>query len=414
MLTELSCKSLITESKRAKKPLKKSDGRGLLLHAFPNGSAYWYHKYSYYGQHRQLAYGQYPLVSLAEARARHATSYLLITSGTDPFQLRQVETEKLKEEAMLAKNASNRTFEAISNAWHTRNLKKWSPAHAANIMRRLRKNLFPDLGSVPIEQITRKRFLSVLRQVEQRSPEDARRCVQYATYIFNDAVDEEYITTNIALGIEKSLAPQIRGHYASMDITDLPKFLADLSNNVGKLSADRKDAIELLMLTVVRPNELVRAEWSEFDFEKELWVIPKERMKMRQDHIVPLSQQAKAILLKRWNANIAKDSPHPKSKYVFPSRLKPWQPLAHNTICDIIIDMGWKGRHTGHGFRALFMGVAKEELKYRHEAPDRQLAHRPKGDVNRAYDRAQFLDERKMLMQEYADYIDRKRQPIAK
>src|SRR5690606_30594666 len=151
MLTELSCKALITESKRANKPIKKSDGKGLLLHTFPNGSAYWYHKYSYYGKPRQLSYGQYPLVSLAEARAKHAASYLLITSGTDPFQLRQAEAEKLKEESDQVKNISNRTFEAISSAWHTRNLKKWSPAHATNVMRRLRKNLFPDLGSVPIE-----------------------------------------------------------------------------------------------------------------------------------------------------------------------------------------------------------------------------------------------------------------------
>lgn len=404
MLTELSCKALISESKRISKPIKKSDGKGLLLHAFPNGSAYWYHKYSYLGRNRQLSYGQYPLVSLADARARHAASYLLISGGTDPFQQRQEEVEKIKA-------ANNQTFEAIACAWHTRNLKKWSPAHANNIMRRLRKNLFPDLGRIPIEQITRKQFLSVLRKVEQRSPSDARRCVQYAVYIFNDAVDEEYITANIALGIEKSLAPQVHGHFASMDIADLPKFLSDLDGNVGRLSPDRKDAIELLMLTVVRPNELVKAEWSEFDFEKGLWIIPKGRMKMRHDHIVPLSRQAKAILLKRWQANSAADNPYPQSKYVFPSRKKPHQPMAHNTICEIIIDMGWKGRHTGHGFRALFMGIAKEELKYRHEVPDRQLAHKPKGNVDRAYDRAQFLDERSKLMQEYADYINSRKQP---
>ena len=405
MLTDLSCKALISESKRINKPIKKSDGKGLLLHAFPNGSAYWYHKYSYYGKHRQIAYGQYPIISLADARTKHAASYLLLTDGIDPYAVRQEKAEQERLRIEQQELASLRTFKALAETWHTRNLKKWSPAHAANIMRRLNKNLFPDLGTQTIDQISRKQLLSVLRKVEQRSPSDARRCAQYSVYIFNDAIDEEYIDTNIALGIAKSLAPQVHGHFASMDITELPNFLRDLDNNTGHLSKDRLDAIWLLMLTVVRPNEVIKAEWSEFDFDKRLWIIPKKRMKMRNDHIVPLSKQAIEILQKRWKDNIASDSPYPQSKYVFPSRKKPQQPMSHNTVCKIIIDMGWKGRHTGHGFRALFMGIAKEELKYRHEVPDRQLAHKPKGNVNRAYDRAQFLDERAILMQQYADYI---------
>lgn len=409
MLTELSCKALITESKRIRRPLKKSDGKGLLLHAFPNGAAYWYHKYSYRGRNQQLAYGQYPLVSLAEARAKHAQSYLLINNGIDPVQLRRDEIEKEQQLIRQEKVEASQIFEVVAYDWHRLNMKLWSPDHAANVMRRLQKNLLPDLAVVPISKMTRKQLLDVIRKVERRSPSDARRCVQYAIRIFTYAVDEELALTNIALGMEKSLIPQRHGHFASMAIDELPKFLHDLKENTGNLSMDRLDAIELLMLVAVRPNELVKAEWREFDFEKNLWIIPAKRMKMRNDHLVPLSKQAKAILQRRWQANIAANNPYPQSKFVFPSRKKPKQPMAHNTICEIVIDMGWQNRHTGHGFRSFFMGVAKERLGYRHEVPDRQLAHVPKGSVNQAYDRALFLAERTKLMQEYADYIDTQR-----
>ncbi len=254
----------------------------------------------------------------------------------------------------------------------------------------------------------RKQLLDIIRLVEKRSPSDAKRCVQHARKIFAHATDEEYTETNIALGMEQSLLPQKHGHFASMPIEMLPEFLCDLESNDTGLSEDRLDAIELLMLTVVRPNELVRAEWSEIDLTKRLWIIPKERMKMRQDHHVPLSSQAYRIFRKRYEANFSRNNLAP-NKFVFPSRRKRKQPMAHNTICDIVIEMGYKGKHTGHGFRALFMGIAKEKLGYRHEVPDRQLAHRPKNNVDRAYDRALFLNERAKLMQEYADYVDQQR-----
>ncbi|GAA4457873.1 hypothetical protein GCM10023092_25270 [Rurimicrobium arvi] len=253
----------------------------------------------------------------------------------------------------------------------------------------------------------RKQLWDVILEVERQSPSDAKRCIQHATKIFNHATNEEYAETNIVLGMEQSLAPQKHGHFASMKIEFLPDFLRDLERNDAGLSQDRLDAIELLMLTVVRPNELIKAEWTEFDFEKRMWTIPKERMKMRHEHYVPLSRQVCKILRRRMEENFSIKGVH--NKYVFPSRKKPRIPMAHNTICEIIIDMGYQGRHTGHGFRALFMGIAKQELEYKHDIPDRQLAHKPKGNVDRAYDRAEYLKQRIKLMQEYADYIDRQK-----
>lgn len=405
MLTELGCKALLINAKKLKKPLKKSDGKGLLFHAFPNGSGYWYHKYNFKGEPRQLSYGSYPLIALVEARVRHAENYLLIRKGIDPWQLMQEEIAKAKLE-------QKPPFKDVACEWHRRNLKLWSTPHAQNVLRRLQKNLFPDLGDIPIDQVTRKQLLTAIRKVDARNPDEARKTVQYAIKIFTYALDEELVQVNIALGMEKSLAPRTQNHYKSMSTDALPDFLKDLDNNTAGLSNDRKDAIELLMLTVVRPNELVKAEWSEFDLDKSLWIIPARRMKMRSDHIVPLSRQAKFLLNRRLLANNSDSNPYPKSKYVFPSRWKPRQPMAHNTICDIVIDMGYKGKHTGHGFRALFMGIAKEKLKYRHEVPDRQLAHMPRGSVNRSYDRALFLEERTELMQRYANFIDDLRKPV--
>lgn len=399
MLTDLSCKALIAESKQLKKPLKKADGYGMFLHAFPNGKAYWYHKYAYQGRPRQISYGHYPTISLSEARIKRAESYKLIKDGIDPLQLRKDLTAQIAREA-------DYEFEKVARGWHQRNLHLWSTEHARKVLSRLERNLFPPFGKDPIGKIKRKEFLRVIRMVEKRSPTDAKRLVQDATKIFADAVDEEFADSNIVIGMDKSLTKQKHGHFASMKIDMLPDFLTDLKNNNAGLSQDRLDAIELLMLTVVRPNELVKAEWSEFDFKKSMWIIPKERMKMRDEHFIPLSKQAMALFKKRWDTNFSSSKP---SKFVFPSRRKDNIPLAHNTICEIIIDMGYQGKHTGHGFRALFMGIAKEKLKYRHEVPDRQLAHRPRNNVDRAYDRAEFIDERIELMQKYADYIDRQK-----
>lgn len=398
MLTDLSCKSLITKSKRISKPVKKSDGLGLFLHAFPNGSAYWYHKYNYQGRSRQISYGHYPTISLSEARLKCAESYKLLKDDIDPLRLREEQVEQAQKEIEYS-------FEAVAREWHERNLNLWSPEHARKILGRLAKCLFKKLGKIPVNQLKRKQLLDVILEVEKRSPTDAKRSVQDVNRIMIHAIDREYAEANIAIGMEKSLTRQKHGHFASMKIDMLPDFLKDMNANEAGLSEDRLDAIELLMLTVVRPNELIKAEWSEFDFDKAMWTIPKERMKMRDEHHVPLSAQALKLFKKRWDDNFSNAYRKP-SKYVFQSPKKRNQPMAHNTICDIIIDMGYKGRHTGHGFRALFMGIAKEKLKYRHEVPDRQLAHMPRNNVDRAYDRALFLDERVKLMQEYADYID--------
>ena len=154
-----------------------------------------------------------------------------------------------------------------------------------------------------------------------------------------------------------------------------------------------------MMLTFVRTGEMIKAEWSEFDFDERVWLIPAKRMKMKKDHIVPLSDQAIALLRKIRDL-------HTNRKYVFPSRENPHNHMSNGTILMALRRMGYGGKMTGHGFRSLAMSTAMEKLGYRFEVPDAQLAHSKRGDVQKAYDRAKFLDERTQLMSDWADYID--------
>jgi integrase len=196
-----------------------------------------------------------------------------------------------------------------------------------------------------------------------------------------------------------------------MEIDHLPTFLRKFDTNEACISIDTRQAMELLMLTLVRTQELVKAEWAEFNFEKALWIIPAQKTKMKREHIVPLSKQVIKLLLNRKSKHDLLDSYH-QSKYVFQSQKGPHKHMCERNVGLALFSMGYRDIHTGHGFRALGMGIAKERLGYRHEVPDRQLAHVPQNEIERSYDRAKYMDERKEMMQRLADYIDSKRPGI--
>jgi integrase len=399
MLTDLHCKSLISQSIRLGRPIKKSDGNGLFLYAKPKGKAYWRYKYHYLGKENLMSFGPYPYISLGEARALHEQAYREVAKGNNPVKARQAEQRQAIQE-------SRNTFEAVGRAWHTHNLAKWSPSHAKAILRCLTKDLFASIGHIPVHQLTRRQLLEALQKIEQRpAPEMARRSLQLAGCILNHALNEEYCQSNVASRLEGSLKPFKKGHYPSMALDDLPVFLRKLNSDVA-IGETAKDAIRLLMLTLVRRNELLQARWAEFDFSKAIWTIPAQRMKMRKEHVVPLSSQAIKLLVKRRRAN---DVLHgmKQSPFVFPSFSSADKPINNKCVGLALNQLGYKDKHTAHGFRALGMGIAKEKLGYRHEVPDRQLAHVPANEVDRAYDRAKFLPERTRMMQELADYLEK-------
>lgn len=379
---------------REKDGAKLFDGGGLFLELHKNGSKYWRYKYRALGKEKVLALGVYPEISLAEAREKHREAHKLVAQGLDP----SLEKQNTKRERIL--NAEN-TFEVIAREWYDHSKDVWSENHARTILRRLELDVFPMIGRKPIRDITPLMLLEVIRAIEQRSAfEMARRALQMSGQVFRYAIINGKADRDPTQDLKGSLKPYKKGHYAAMEAKDLPEFLSKLHSNEGRLFPTTQLAIEMMMLTFVRTGELIKAKWDEFDFDEKVWIIPAPRMKMRKDHIVALSEQVLECLKRLKEINGRWD-------YVFASQRTPRNHMSNNAILVALDRMGYRGEHTGHGFRALAMSTIKEKLGYRHEVIDRQLAHAHKSQIDAAYDRAQFLDERKNMMQDWADYLDK-------
>lgn len=390
-LTDLKCKN----TKPTDKPQKLSDAGGLYLHIMPNGSKYWRMKYRIHGKEKLLALGVYPETSMAEAREKRDNARKLITQNIDPSAHKQ-ETKHL-----AALNAEN-TFELLAREWHSKNLAKWKEKHGQDILTRLEKDIFPAIGKLPVSSVTAPRLLTAIRKMEERGAHElARRARGTCEQIFAYGIGTGKADKNVALDLRGTLEAFKRGHYASIEVDELPDFLNKLEKNEARLYPQTIRATKLLMLTLVRTKELIEAPWDEFDFDKRVWSIPIERMKKDRPHLVPLSSQVIDLLRTQQEETKMLNTP-----YVFPSQIKPCKPMSNGTILGAIKRLGYKGKMTGHGFRSLGMSGIKERLGYRHEVPDLQLAHAKKNKIDAAYDRAKFIDERTRMMQDWADYVD--------
>ncbi len=375
------------------KAYKLSDGKGLYLEIRPNGSKYWRYKYRFVGKEKLLALGVYPETSLAEARGRLLRARKLLENGIDPSQ------DKKKKKALAKENAEN-TFEVIAREWYDNRKSRWRKRYAEEIITRLEKDIFPEIGSFPILEIEPPLLLQVIRKIENRGAHElAKRQLQKCGEIFRYAIAIGKAQRDPSQDIKEALKPVKKEHFAALDVGELPEFIAALERNDARLYQSTRNALKLIMLTFVRTSELINARWEEINFDKKEWIIPTERMKMGREHIVPLSRQAievlenQKILAGHW-------------PLVFPSSVKPRNSISNNTILGALKRLGYQGRMTGHGIRALAMSGIKQELGYRHEVVDRQLAHVPRNKIDKAYDRALFLNERKVMMQEWADYLD--------
>ena len=389
-LNDIKCKTAVP----AEKPYKLSDGGGMFLDVRPNGSKYWRLKYRIKGREKLLALGVYPQVSLKEARKKRDQARKLIELGKDPS------LEKRKEKTLSSATAEN-TFEAIATNWYENRKHIWSPRYADEVIKRLKEDIFPEIGNYPITEIEPPILLQVIRKIESRGAyELAKRQLQKCGEIFRYAIAEGKMVRDPSQDIGDALKPVKKEHFASIEVEELPEFMSALRTNKGRLHRTTLNALNMMLLTFVRTNELINVTWDEIDFNRKLWIVPAERMKMRKEHFVPLADQAIEILkdqkeiLGQWD-------------HVFPSPVKPQKSISNNTILGALKRMGYQGRMTGHGFRSLAMGAIKQELGYRHEVVDRQLAHTPKSKIDKAYDRAAFLKERTEMMQKWADYLDR-------
>lgn len=392
-LNDTKCKNAKPNAEPSKSPRKMADGQGLYLWVMPNGAKYWRFTYRYNGKQKTQALGVYPEISLKDAREKRTEARKMLADNRDPSLER-------KKERVLATNNNENTFEAVARAWHENRLARWSGQYAKEVMKRLEADVFPEIGAYPIAEISPALILNMIRKIEKRGAcEIAHRQLQKCGEIFRFALAEGKVATDPTYKLNEALQPVVTSHYAAITIDELPAFLDALKSNDARLYRNTRNALRLIMLTFVRTSELIKAEWEEIDFDKKVWTIPAHRMKMKKEHVVPLSTQAIALL--RDQQEISGHRP-----LVFPSLIKPSVSMSNNTILGAIKRLGYKGRMTGHGFRALAMSAIKERLGYRHEVVDRQLAHAPRSKIDRAYDRAEFLDERKVMMQEWSDYIE--------
>lgn len=375
------------------KAYKLTDGSGMFLYVHPAGGKYWRMKYHFAGKEKLLALGVYPDVSLAVARDRRAEARKILTAGNDPSQVKQ-ETKR------LALIKSENTFEAIAREWHENRSHNWTPRYAKNLITRLEADIFPKLGARPIADINAPELLSILRIIENRGATDiAHRAQQVCGMIFTYAIASGRTERNPAVELRGALKPHKKQHYAHLKASELPEFLQKLEAYDG--SKQTMYALKLLLLTFVRTIELRGAEWTEIDLDKAEWRIPAERMKMRDPHIVLLSRQTVELLteLKKLTG---------ERRYLFPNQHKPAKFMSENTMLYALYRMGYHSRTTGHGFRAL-ASTTLNEMGFRPDIIERQLAHLERNQVRASYNHAQYLAERREMMQTWADFIDSQR-----
>lgn len=387
-LTEIAIKS----AKPGNAIRKLSDGNGLVLLVYPNGSKYWTFRYRYLGKEKSLSLGIYPTVGLAEARTKLSDARKLLSSGQDPSEARKA----VKRQAVIS---AGNSFEAVAREWVAAKSPAWTPRYAEFVVRRLEKDIFPRLGARPIKEITAPELLSVVRIIEKRGAlELAHRMLQCCGQVFMYGIATGRAERNPASDLKGALKTHVKKTYAHLKVIELPEFLQRLSAYDGH--PQTRLAVTLLMLTFVRTTELRGATWEELDLDKGEWRIPAERMKMRRDHIVPLSRQAVAAFreLHRLNG---------QWKYVFPNPHKPLKHMSENAVLYALYRMGYHNRTTGHGFRHTASTILNESGLFSADAIERQLAHIQGNKVRAAYNHAQYLPERRKMMQWWADFLER-------
>jgi integrase len=381
-----------TASRNAKsklKPYKLADEKGLYLLVNRTGK-YWRFDYRHEGKRKTLALGVYPDVTLKEARSKRDEARNQLAAGIDPGAQRAA-----------TKTAATDTFEALAREWHQRNLSRWTPKHGASLLVWLVNDTFPWIGAKPIREIVATDLLAVLRRMEERGAvSSAHRVRQVCGQVFRYCVATGRADHDPSAALRGALSVAPTKHHSS--ITD-PKAAGGLLRAIEVYQGAfvTKQALRLAPLVFVRTGELRNAEWSEIDLESAEWRIPAGKMKMRDPHIVPLSRQAVAILREL----------HPLTgggRYVFPSARTPngERCMSENAVLAALRRMGYgKNEMTGHGFRSMASTLLNEQGWHR-DAIERQLAHSERNAVRAAYNYAEHLQERRKMMQAWADYLD--------
>ncbi|MCC7082356.1 MAG: tyrosine-type recombinase/integrase [Burkholderiales bacterium] len=387
-LTDIAIRS----AKPQARTVRLFDGGGLYLEVSPAGGKWWRWKYRFDGKEKRLSFGVYPDVSLKSARDRRDDARKLLANDVDPGEQRKA------IKSAKGDRAAN-SFEVIAREWFAKFSPSWAANHSSKILRRLERDIFPWIGARPIAEIAASELLSALRRIEGRGAiETAHRASQNCGQVFRYAVATGRAERDPTGDLRGALAPTRETHLASIvEPKAIGELLRAIDGYEGSLVT--KCALRLAPLVFVRPGELRRAEWTEFDLDGAEWHIPAARMKMREQHIVPLSTQAVEVMreLKPLTG---------QGRYVFPGARTNGRPMSENTVNAALRRLGYASdQMTGHGFRSMASTRLNEQGWHR-DAIERQLAHAERDAVRAAYNFAEHLPERKRMMQSWADYLD--------
>jgi integrase len=375
------------------KSVRLFDARGLYLEVSAAGGRWWRLKFRYAGKEKRLSLGVYPETSLKEARARCDEARKLLSEGVDPSQQRKVDR-------LVRVERSEDTFEITGREWYGKQAETWNPEHAKRVLSRLERDIFPFLGGRPVTEIETPELLAVLRRIEARGVrETVHRAKQDCDGIFAFAIAAGKCKRNPAAGLRRALAPKKKTvHFAAVtEPRSFGEMLRKIDSYEGTFTV--QCALRLAPRLIVRPGELRKAEWPDFNLDIGEWRFVTS--KTGQEHIVPLSRQAVTILRELYKVTGS-------GRLVFPGARSTKRPMSENAVLYALRGLEVPADvMTGHGFRASFRTIGDEVLKMRVDLLEHQLAHEVKDPNGRAYNRTAFLAERKRIMQRWSDYLDR-------
>ncbi|AYL59510.1 MULTISPECIES: tyrosine-type recombinase/integrase [Enterobacteriaceae] len=400
MLTD----SKIRSAKSLTKSYKLTDSQGLYLTVSGSGSKLWYFRYRLAGKESRLAFGPYPQITLAEAREKRDAARKLLASGISPSQLHKAHNTAVDE---------SRTFRHTAMAWHTSSLKLWSEAHAGKILTCLKRYVFPVIGAMDIAEIETRHLAQLVKAIDDKGVHDvAGRVRQHLTKIMRHAVQQGVIKYNPAYDLEGVVTPLVTRHHPALPLNRLPELLEKMDDYKGRELT--RLALDLSLHVFLRSSELRLARWDEFNLKAHIWTVPAKReavkgvrfsergAKMKDEHLVPLSQQAVA-LLKQIQAISG------ESVFVFPGAHTLNKPMSENTINKALRVMGYdtKTEVCGHGFRTMACSALNESGRWSKDAIERQMSHKERNGVRAAYvHKAEHLEARIEMMQWWSDYLD--------
>jgi integrase len=381
----------IRAAKPRQQPYKLADSLGLYLEVSPAGGRWWRFKYRYAGREKRISLGTYPDTGLAQARERRDEARKVLAGGVDPSKQRQANKVALHA-------ATGNTFKAIALEWFETRKDGWAQSHHEKIMGRLKNHVFPKFGNQPITSITGPELVVLAQTIAAESPDTARRVLQTLGMVFRYGMRTHRVSADPSYKLTEILPARNFKHFAA--ITD-PKAVGALLRAIDQFEGTFvvKSGLRLAPLVFVRPGELRRAEWAEIDLDAGEWTIPAVKMKGKREHLVPLSEPAIAILRELHDHTGGR-------RYCFPSIRSPSKPMSENTLGAALARLGYTSdQMTVHGFRTT-ASTLLHELGYQSHLIEVQLAHAEKNEVKAAYNRAQYLPERKKLMTEWAKYLE--------